>query len=68
MIKVSNLIKIYNKNKGNEQLILDHINLEISKGEMIAIIGKSGAGKSTLLQILAGITDYNEGEYFLENN
>ncbi|MDO4292685.1 MAG: ABC transporter ATP-binding protein [Eubacteriales bacterium] len=64
MIKVTELVKIYHKGKANEHIILDHVNLEIGRGEMVAVMGKSGAGKSTLLQILAGITDYDEGEYF----
>ncbi len=43
------------------------INLEIDKGELIAITGKSGCGKSTLLNILAGLTMKSSGEYFFNN-
>ena len=38
-----------------QKTILDHINLEIKEGEMIAVLGKSGAGKSTLLRVIAGL-------------
>lgn len=64
MIKLSNLVKICNKGQANEHAVLENINLEIGRGEMVSVIGKSGAGKSTLLQVLAGITDYDKGEYY----
>ncbi|BAH07750.1 hypothetical protein CKR_2699 [Clostridium kluyveri NBRC 12016] len=47
MIKVKNLYK-----KFNELTVLKGINLEIKKGEVIAIIGPSGTGKSTLLRCI----------------
>lgn len=47
MIKVKNLYK-----KFNELTVLKDINLEIKKGEVIAIIGPSGTGKSTLLRCI----------------
>ncbi len=41
---------------------LDHMNLEIGKGEICVIIGPSGSGKSTLLNMLGGLDHLDEGE------
>ena len=67
MIKLKNIHKIYNEHKANEYEALKGVSLEISNGEMTAIIGKSGAGKSTLLHILACIDSYEEGEFYFDD-
>lgn len=67
MIKMDNIIKIYNKGKSNAFQALTNISLQIDDGEMVAIIGTSGAGKSTLLHILACIDSYEKGSYFIDD-
>ena len=62
MIKVSNLTHYYNKD-----LALQNINLEIKKGEFVAIIGESGSGKSTLLSILSTLLKPTSGDVFFED-
>ena len=51
LIKVEDLCKIYNPGE-NEVRALDHVSLEIKKGELVAIIGQSGSGKSTFMNML----------------
>ncbi|XZG71296.1 MacB family efflux pump subunit [Chitinibacteraceae bacterium HSL-7] len=43
--------------------ILDHVDLTIARGEMVAIIGQSGSGKSTLMNILGGLDSPSEGSF-----
>ena len=53
-LKIENLSKIYG-DPGNQVVALDHVSLEIERGDFVSIIGSSGSGKSTLLHIIAGI-------------
>lgn len=46
-------------------LILDHINLEIKTGSLIALLGPSGSGKSTLLKLIAGLEYPDSGRIWL---
>ena len=47
--------------------ILDRVDLEVSQGESVAIVGVSGAGKSTLLGLLAGLDVPSEGKIWLRD-
>ena len=57
IIKLSNL-SVFQKNK----LVLTNVNLDISQGEFIYMIGKTGSGKSSLMQILYADLPIEEGE------
>ncbi len=57
ILKITNLAKRYN----GGTLALTDINLEVKKGEFIAVIGPSGAGKSTLLRCINRLIEPTEG-------
>lgn len=67
LIKVENLHKIYNPGE-NEVRALDGIDLEIGKGEFVAIIGHSGSGKSTLMNMLGCLDVPSSGNYSLNGH
>lgn len=46
--------------------VLDHLNLDVEKGEFVTLLGPSGCGKSTLLRCIAGLTVMEEGAIMLE--
>ena len=65
MLKIDKLHKSYKM--GDSSLhVLKGINLNVSKGEMVAIMGSSGSGKSTLLNIIGILDELDSGEYTLD--
>ena len=61
LIELHNVLKVYQSTAGTFTA-LKSINLEIDRGEFVAIIGKSGSGKSTLLNMITGIDRPTTGE------
>ena len=64
VVKTENLKKTYLSGE-NAVYALRGINLEITRGESVAIIGSSGSGKSTLLHLIGGIDRPTEGKVFV---
>lgn len=64
LISVRDMCKIYNPGE-NEVRALDHVDLEMEKGEFVAIIGHSGSGKSTLMNMLGCLDVPTSGSYYL---
>lgn len=60
LIEISDLSKTYTTKSGQVDA-LSHVNLNIDRGEFIAIVGPSGCGKTTLIRILAGLEQHTEG-------
>lgn len=65
MIKVVDLTKSFPMN-GRDLVVLRGVNLEIGRGEFIAIVGASGAGKSTLMHILGTLEQPTHGTVYFE--
>ena len=63
IISVKDLVKEYNH---GDVVALDHCDLEVKKGEVVAIIGPSGSGKSTLLRSLNLLEEPTAGEIYVE--
>ncbi|MGV0601472.1 ATP-binding cassette domain-containing protein, partial [Mycolicibacterium pulveris] len=47
--------------EGSDKLAVDSLNLDITDGEFVVLVGPSGSGKSTALRMLAGLEDIDEG-------
>ncbi|KXT78691.1 ABC transporter ATP-binding protein [Streptococcus sp. DD13] len=60
VIKMQNITKKFGDFVAN-----DHINLEVRRGEIHALLGENGAGKSTLMNMLSGLLQPTEGEIFV---
>jgi phosphonate transport system ATP-binding protein len=66
-LTIRNLTTIY-KSKRQEEVAIEGINLTITKGEFIGVLGRSGAGKSTLIRCINQLVKPTAGEVIWENN
>ena len=62
MIKITNLSKAFSGNQ-----VLDHLDLEINEGDVVALIGASGAGKSTFLRSLNNLENPHPGQIEIDD-
>lgn len=56
-VKIQNLTKRY-----KEQLALDNISIQISKGEIVGLLGPNGAGKTTMMRSIVGSLSFDQGK------
>jgi lipoprotein-releasing system ATP-binding protein len=66
-IRAVGLTKTY-LSGGADLVIFDGLNLQVSAGERLALVGESGAGKSTLLHLLGGLDRPTKGEIYFGHN
>jgi ABC-type polar amino acid transport system ATPase subunit len=66
MITIKHLSKTFTHDDGSKLQVLRDVNCEISKGEVISIIGPSGSGKSTLLRAINMMDPPTSGEIFFD--
>lgn len=64
-LETKNLSYVYGEGTPFKVTALDNVNINIEKGEFVAVIGHTGSGKSTLVQQLNGLLKPTRGEIFL---
>ena len=65
-VSFRNISVSYRTVKGEPKKIYEQMNLDLHKGEKIALIGSNGAGKSTMMKLMTGLVKPNEGEIYLK--
>jgi len=60
-LKVKNLVKSYGK-----RVVVNRVNLEVNRGQVIGLLGPNGAGKTTTFYMIVGLIKTKEGQIFLD--
>ena len=68
MIQLEQISKRFNKGLPTETLALHDINLKITPGEFVVVVGANGSGKSTLLNCIAGSIIHDSGIITIDNS
>ncbi|MES1151822.1 MAG: ATP-binding cassette domain-containing protein, partial [Dongia sp.] len=61
-VSIRGLVKRYTSKGAAPKLALDHVDLDIPRGEIFGLLGPNGAGKSTLINIMAQLVIKTEGQ------
>ena len=64
-IKLNNVNKSFYSEKEKTD-VLKNINIEVLKGQIVAIVGPSGCGKSTILNLISGLIKQDDGDIFVD--
>ena len=66
MLDINQIHKTFNAGTVNEKVALDNINLTLSDGDFVTVIGGNGAGKSTMLNAIAGVWQPDSGNIIID--
>ena len=62
LLSLSHITRSFPKGSGDDILVLDNVDLHLTRGEIVGLLGRSGSGKSTLLRIIAGLIAPSSGQ------
>jgi NitT/TauT family transport system ATP-binding protein len=62
ILQITDVRKAFPKPDGGELLVLEGMNLDVSEGQIVGLLGRSGSGKSTLLRLIAGLAEPTAGQ------
>ncbi|WP_430601751.1 ABC transporter ATP-binding protein [Enterococcus sp. DIV0724b] len=65
VLELKSAVKRIDNGLNETKLILNNVNLKISQGEFVTVLGGNGAGKSTLFNSIAGTVSLSEGDLFI---
>ena len=61
-IKIDDVSMVFDSNDGTKVNALEHVSLDVKKGEFISLVGPSGCGKTTLLRMISNLEEPTDGE------
>lgn len=64
-VKINNLVRIYESDKGVGFKAVDNISLDIKPGEFVTLLGPSGCGKTTTLRMIGGFENPTSGDIYI---
>lgn len=66
MLKINNIVKVFNAGTVNEKTALNGLSLHLEEGDFCTVIGGNGAGKSTMLNAVAGVFQVDQGSIVID--
>ena len=66
MLKIDNIVKVFNAGTVNEKTALNGLSLHLDEGDFCTVIGGNGAGKSTMLNAVAGVFQVDQGSIVID--
>ena len=66
MLKINNIVKVFNAGTVNEKTALNGLSLHLEEGDFCTVIGGNGAGKSTMLNAVAGVFQVDRGSIVID--